>query len=131
MSLRRGACALLVAMLAAGSPLAYANDEPEPYAPDEFPEWALDLRRAEIVAFGSLPLTLLASRLLYAIGRFAVVSIASGGLDPAYLPPAFAPPGSVPLSRSDNVRIVIAAALISSGVALADFLLGRNEPAGE
>jgi len=29
----------------------------KPYSDDEFPKWTLDLRRGEIIFFGSLPLT--------------------------------------------------------------------------
>ncbi len=35
----------------------------EPYAEDEFPKWAIDLRRGEILFFGSLPLTFAATTL--------------------------------------------------------------------
>lgn len=30
----------------------------EPYGDDEFPQWALDLRRAECIFFGGIPITL-------------------------------------------------------------------------
>lgn len=30
----------------------------EPYEDDEFPQWALDLRRAECIFFGGIPITL-------------------------------------------------------------------------
>ncbi len=103
----------------------------EPYEEEEFPQWARDLRRAEIIGFGSLPITLLASRLVYGFGRFLFASIAAGEIDPNYLPPLFAPPGAVPLSRSDNVRIVIGAASISAVIAIIDYALGRRESTDE
>ena len=56
------------------------DETPVPYDPEEFPQWARDLRRGEIVATGSFPLTLLASRLLYGLGRFLVQSIQSRGV---------------------------------------------------
>ena len=132
-SVRVSACALwlilccsLVASAQQTPPLTNSPDA-EPYEDDEFPRWALDLRRAEIVAFGSLPLTLLASRMLYAIGRYAIASVRAGESDPAYLPPAFAPPGAIAFTRSDGVRIVIGAAVLSTTVALVDYVLGRRE----
>lgn len=99
----------------------------EPYEPDEFPQWAGDLRRAEIVAVGSLPIALLVSRLFYGFGRFAVESIRAGAAAPAFLPPGIAPPGSVPYTRDDNVRIILGAVSLSGVVALIDFALGRQE----
>lgn len=99
----------------------------EPYEEGEFPQWARSLRRAEVIGLGTLPITLLASRILYGIGRFAVVSIAQGGFAVGYLPPVVAPPNAVPLSREDNVRIVIGAVTLSSTVALIDYLLGQSE----
>ena len=99
----------------------------EPYEEDEFPGWALDLRRAEIVALGSLPITLLASRLLYGLGRFAVESIRSGQFATAYLPPFLAPPGAVALTRDDNLWIIGGAVSLSTVVAVIDYALGVRE----
>jgi len=44
------------------SPLSSA---PKEYTHDEFPQWAHDFRRAETIFFGSLPITFLASTLVY------------------------------------------------------------------
>ena len=44
--------------------------EPVPYERSEFPDWAHALRRAEVVAIGSLPLTLFGVRLLYDYTRY-------------------------------------------------------------
>ncbi|MBR2281097.1 MAG: hypothetical protein IJ863_00580 [Spirochaetales bacterium] len=35
-----------------------ASTSYEPYSDDEFPRWALDLRRAECIFFGGIPITL-------------------------------------------------------------------------
>ncbi len=46
--------------------LFYAESvEAEPYGNDEFPQWAKDIRRTEIVMFGSLPFTTLLVSLGY------------------------------------------------------------------
>lgn len=103
--------------------------EAEPYERDEFPGWALMLRRGEIVALGALPVSLLASRLLYGLGRFTVQSIATRSLATAYLPELFAPPGAVPLTRQDNLRIVVGALTISGIIAIIDYALGKSESA--
>ncbi len=41
------------------------SDEPEPYSPDEFPEWSKKVRRAEIITLGSVPFTTLGVILAY------------------------------------------------------------------
>ncbi len=99
----------------------------EPYEDDEFPRWARDLRRAEIVAFGSLPISLLASRLIYAVARFTYKSIELGTVASAYLPPSIAPPGAVPLSREESAWVVLGAISISSIIAVVDYMLGVDE----
>ncbi len=54
---------LLLCILAILSTTLYA--EPLEYTQDEFPQWAIELRRGETIFFGSLPLTFLASTLMY------------------------------------------------------------------
>lgn len=38
---------------------------PEPYEKDEFPSWAYDIRRTEIITFGSLPFVTIGVTLIY------------------------------------------------------------------
>ena len=133
-----GRLVLVVILLLAASFAAVAQesdtitvDDARPYDQEEFPRWARDLRRAEIVATGTLPLTLLASRLLYGLGRFAYFSIAGGALDPNYLPPLFAPPGAEPYTRTDNLWIIAGSVSLSGAIAFIDYLLGLEEAAPE
>ncbi len=97
----------------------------------ETPQWALDLRRAEIVATGSFPLTLLAARLTYSLLRFAVhgiqSSLAGEGIDMAYAPWFLAPPGSPELEFPEKLGIVAGAATLSSLIALIDYRRGVAE----
>ncbi len=59
---KKGIAIILIICLTA--PLfALDMKEAEPYAEDEFPKWAVDLRRGEILFFGSLPLTFAATTL--------------------------------------------------------------------
>ena len=131
-------CRLVAALLllalgaTAGAQSAASRPEApdaEPYDPSEFPRWALDLRRGEIIAFGSLPVSLLASRLLYGLGRFVVNSIVQRSFATEYLPPIIAPPGSavVPLGADENTWITVGAASISVTIAVVDYALGRAE----
>ncbi len=51
--------------------------DPVPYSDDEFPLWARDLRRATVIFFGSLPLTIILGGLIYNLakpGGFAAAS---------------------------------------------------------
>ena len=82
----------------AALPVFSADEEAyTPYDPDEFPQWAHDVRRGEIIFFGSLPIT-------------AAVS--------AFLLPRIMP------DISNSARITAAVSL-SAAVAVTDFLLGR------
>jgi len=44
---------------------------PEEYSPDEFPTWAWDIRRFEIVAVGTFPITYLFVSLIYDFSIYA------------------------------------------------------------
>ena len=90
--------------------------EPVPYERSEFPEWAHALRRAEVVAIGSLPLTLFGVRLLYDFTRYA-----AHGFAPEVRPFPFQPIGGGPaLTETDMLGIVIGAAALSVAIALID-----------
>ncbi len=52
---------------------------PEEYDPEEFPPWAHDLRRYEVVAIGSYPITFVASSLIYDFSVYA-----ANDFNPAY-----------------------------------------------
>jgi hypothetical protein len=93
----------------------------------EPPLWARNLRRAEIVATGSFPLTLLASRLVYSLLRFTVKSIELGAIDMSYAPWFLAPPGSPELEFNERVGIVAGAAAFSSLIAFIDYRRGVAE----
>lgn len=66
-------CAFIVLLLFTVSQL-YAEDDtlPAPYKPEEFPQWTLDLRRAEVVTVGSFPLTFMLTALVYDISYYAI-----------------------------------------------------------
>jgi hypothetical protein len=120
----------ILLVITAGCITATAQEderEPEPYHPEEFSEWALALRRGEIVAFGSFPITLLATRLLYGLGRFVAKSIQAGEIDARYAPLFFAAPGAPDPSRGEQIVVLSVSFSLSVGVAVADFLLGRRE----
>lgn len=87
----------------------------------EFPLWARDLRRAEIVAFGSLPFTLFVSRIGVDTWRWS-----QNAWDMQYAPWPLKGTSSVDMS-SDEVRASIAIAFgISTLIAIADHLVLRH-----
>jgi len=52
---------------------------PEDYDPEEFPLWTHDLRRYEVIAIGSYPITFFASSLIYDFSIYA-----ANDFNPAY-----------------------------------------------
>ena len=117
---RRLVCLLLLASILTSGTLFGQDEEPtpEPYDPDEFSPWLRDLRRAEIIAVGSFPITFVFANLGYGLIRYAV----NGGN------PEYAPVGSnrVPLSRSESLGVLAAAAALSVSVAVIDYGIGRR-----
>ncbi len=99
-----------VAGASAKSPVAYSKDE--------FPSWALDLRRAEIVAFGALPFTVFFTQIGIDTQRFA-----SNGWDQRYAPWPLKPAGAYPLPEEDRLAVFATGIGLAIGVALADFII--------
>lgn len=131
---RRVLAALLLLVLTVGAwPQAGASqtvdrpvvEDAEPYEPDEFPQWALSLRRGEIVALGALPISLLTSRLLYGLVRFAGQSISTGTLGSPYVPGLSQSSEATPLGRRENLQIIGGAVWLSLMIAIADYALGE------
>lgn len=132
----RGLLALLLIGAAAGgawgqdgdrpaqeAPAGALND-PVPYERSEFPEWAHALRRAEVTAIGSLPLTLFGVRMVYGFARWA-----AHGFEADVRPFPFGPIGGGPeLTNEEMLGIVIGAAALSVTIALIDADLQRTKP---
>lgn len=132
----RGLLALLLIGAAAGgawgqdgdrpaqeAPAGALND-PVPYERSEFPEWAHALRRAEVTAIGSLPLTLFGVRMVYGFARYA-----AHGFEADVRPFPFGPiGGGAELTDEEMLGIVIGAAALSVTIALIDADLQRTKP---
>lgn len=106
------------------SPGTPATDDTDQWEPAP---WLKNLRRGEIVATGSFPLTLLASRLTYSLVRFSVKSIQAGQIDMNYAPWFLAPPGAPELEFVEKLGILSGAVGLSTLIAIADFRRGRQE----
>ena len=103
---------------------AQQNDaDPKPYQPEEFPQRAHTFRRAEIVAIGSFPLTLVLQRGLFEYLRFTV-----SGFQPYLRPWPFRGGVSAVFSVQDQRGILAGAVLWSIGIAIADYAIRANAP---
>ncbi|MDR3172876.1 MAG: hypothetical protein LBU19_01380 [Treponema sp.] len=101
---------------------------PDTQSSSEFPLWARDLRRGEIVAFGSFPFTLFLS-------TFAVDSVRyfQHSRDSKYRPWPFKGPGAVEMSTDERKKTLLIAAAASVAIAVIDFTIvqvKRNKERG-
>ncbi|WP_010253245.1 hypothetical protein [Treponema primitia] len=86
----------------------------------EFPRWVRDLRRAEIIAFGSFPFMMFLS-------NFSVDSYRASNhdWDSRYMPWPFKGAGAVDMTTDEHVLTLSAAIVGSLAIALADHLIFR------
>jgi len=91
----------------------------EPYEEDEFPVWAGDLRRAEIIFFGTIPFTFFLSGFSYDIYRYA-----SNDFDPDSAPALFGNTTPPILTNEEKLQIIAVSVSLSSFLAVLDYLLG-------
>jgi hypothetical protein len=96
---------------------------PEPYTKDEFPQWLADLRHAEIIFFGSLPVSFLFAFEGVEIGRY----IASGE-KPEFSPWPVRSASPPAYTTEEQFWIVGSAVVISAVIALVDFIIGQLKP---
>jgi hypothetical protein len=82
----------------------------------EFPLWAKDLRRAEIVTFGSFPFTMFFTT--FAVDTWRCYS---HGWDPLYAPWPAKPPGAINMTQDELTMSIAIAAAVSVAIAVTDF----------
>jgi len=92
----------------------------EPYEEDEFPGWAHDLRRGEIIFFGTIPFTFFATDLYFDIYRYA-----SSNFNPDTAPALFGNTTPHVLTKDEKLQIIYISVIFSSFLALIDYLLGE------
>ncbi len=105
---------------------------PVEYRANEFPDWAVELRRAEIIAVGAFPFVFLFSGL-----SFDIVYWSSNGFLAAYLPWPVGPGTSswtvtanANELASKNLVLVTSTLLVSIAISLADYALRFWLPEG-
>lgn len=92
----------------------------EPYQKNEFPQWAQDLRRFEIVFFGTMPFSFLYTSMGYSLYRYGAHK-----WDPSFAPAILGNKTPQILTNSEKFEIVYTALSVSFTVALMDFILGK------
>jgi hypothetical protein len=100
--------------------------QPAPYQPDEFPQWARDLRRAEIITIGVFPFAYLYTNAMYDLGRFLVLTIAGNPNASNYAPWFFAPPTKPGLTDGETVGILVGSIGVAVLVAFLDYAIGKS-----
>ena len=101
-----------------------STDTYSPYEPSEFPLWAQDLRRFEIVFFGTVPFSF-----LYASAGYSIYTYASHSWDPAFAPALLGNRTPPLLTNSQKVQIIGISLGLSTAAAVLDFFIGiiKNE----
>lgn len=98
---------------------------PEEYDRDEFPRWALDLRRFESIFIGALPFTFIISGLGVDYYNFL-----SHGQDSAYAPWPVSSTGPV-LSDSEQLQkaysVIFVGISLSAIIAIADMIIFKSK----
>ncbi|MDR2135038.1 MAG: hypothetical protein LBO76_00295 [Treponema sp.] len=84
----------------------------------EHPQWVQDLRRGEIVAFGSFPFTMFFSTITMDSIRFF-----KHDMNRAYLPWPLKGPGAIEMSREEKKQTIMIAAAVSVTIAIVDFAI--------
>lgn len=91
------------------------EDDSEPYGELDFPGWMEDLRRGEIIFFGSLPFTILITTLTYQATDYLIASNSEDGDSAVW--------GD--LTTDDRMNILYITLGLSLSIAVADFILGK------
>lgn len=92
----------------------------EPYKEEEFPKWALDLRRAEVIFFGTIPFTFFASSLSYDLYIYT-----SNSFNSKFTPALFGNTTPPILTNNEKVQIIMVSVSFSAFLAVLDYLLGE------
>ena len=98
--------------------------EPDPYEEDEFHPFLHGVRRFEIVALGSFPVSAVFSYLVYGFVRYA-----ASGFEEDYSPIGSANPA--PYAEEEHVGVLVVAGSVSLLIALVDLIIGEVREAPE
>jgi hypothetical protein len=88
------------------------------FSMDGLPQWARDLRRAEIVAFGSFPFTMFLATTIMDSWRYY-----KHGWDQRYAPWPIKGAGAIDMSAGEHRQVILYAALGSIALSITDFII--------
>jgi hypothetical protein len=109
----------VVGALPLGAQTFSPNILPDVSSPaSEFPLWAHDLRRGEIITFGTFPFTMFFSTMAMDSIRYF-----DNNSDERYAPWPFKGPGAIEMSREEREKTFTAAILASVAIAAIDFAI--------
>lgn len=91
------------------------------YDPADFPQWSKDLRRAEIIAFGSLPFTVFFSKVAVDSYRWS-----QNDWDRRYAPWPLKSAGAIEMSEKQRIGVMTAGAVTAVVLAGVDHLIMRS-----
>lgn len=117
-----------LSLAATPSPSAGPNPSwnPKPYGSDEFSQELEDLRRGEVVFFGSLPFTYLGSTLVYDIARY-IDKVAQGDPDADSYAPLFFSSTRPDYTSEEVVGLILVSLGLSLVVTLVDNALVTSD----
>ena len=108
-------------LLPAATSSSKDDEEAAPYENEEFHPILLDIRRAEIIAFGTFPFTVLFSTVFYDVFRYFY-----NGMSSAYLPWPFKDSSTaIAITNEEYMILLGVSAGISVGIAVVDFALRK------
>ena len=115
--------AAVLAVCLLSSTAAWAEDVsdgalPEPYTAEEFPDWAVSLRRFEVISLGAFPFMRFYARAGADLGRYV-----ANGFDSDYAPWPFKTEYSYEMTDGEQVECVLAAAGLSLAFGALDAVL--------
>ena len=87
----------------------------EPYNDEEFPKWVLDIRRGEVIFFGTIPITFFASSLSYDLFRYAF-----NNFDSNLVPALFGNTTPPVLNNDEKLQIIMVSVSLSAFLAVLD-----------
>jgi hypothetical protein len=95
-----------------------AKNTVTPYDAGEFPQWAKDLRRFEVIAFGSFPFAFFTASFITDSARFF-----QHNYNMAYAPWPLKPAGAYDPTTEEKLTTIGAAVALSISVAVIDFII--------
>ena len=99
--------------------------DPEPYQEHEFPTWAWDIRRWDIIFIGTFPFTMFYSTLIFQMSRYI-----QSGFEEELVPAPFGGLRSIPLEDKEKRGILISALSMSAVIAFADLIINKIQDSG-